>query len=286
MCIRDSPDSDRLTSSLVDAYKRGALQSGYDVRTIIIRDMEFNPNLKFGYKKRINLEPDLLMAIDEIKACEHMVWFHPLWWGSLPALLKGFIDRIQTENGHTKIIDYKTGGSITSSSLSFEEFNQVTEKKKKELFQLLCYSLIYLESNKKIKSVEPGLILLKSINSGTNVVRKKLSHRQYDSIFDLKNLSEFKLLVDELVEEIFEIVKQLNEKENVAFLLAEQNTNVALKYAHKGYILESGRVVMDGPAKELRENPDVKEFYLGLSGDKRKSYRDGRSYRRRKRWLN
>jgi branched-chain amino acid transport system ATP-binding protein len=93
-------------------------------------------------------------------------------------------------------------------------------------------------------------------------------------------------LAPQLVEEIFEIVKQLNEKESVAFLLAEQNTNVALKYAHKGYILESGRVVMDGPAKELRENPDVKEFYLGLSGDKRKSYRDGRSYRRRKRWLN
>ena len=126
--------------------------------------------------------------------------------------LKGFIDRIQTENGHTKIIDYKTGGSITSSSLSFEEFDQVTEKKKKELFQLLCYSLIYLESNKKIKSVEPGLILLKSIKSGTNVVRKKLSHRKYDSIFDLKNLSEFKLLVDGLVEEIFD--KNLNFESN------------------------------------------------------------------------
>ena len=87
LLIDAHPDSDRLTSSLVDAYKRGALQSGYDVRTITIRDMEFNPNLKFGYKKRINLEPDLLMAIDEIKACEHMVWFHPVWWGSLPCLL-------------------------------------------------------------------------------------------------------------------------------------------------------------------------------------------------------
>ena len=93
-------------------------------------------------------------------------------------------------------------------------------------------------------------------------------------------------LAPQLVEEIFEIVKQLNEKEGVSFLLAEQNTNVALRFAHFGYILESGRVVMDGPTSELRENPDVKEFYLGLSGDKRKSYRDGRSYRRRKRWLN
>tara|TARA_B100001057_G_C22721003_1_gene899695 strand:+ start:231 stop:1046 length:816 start_codon:yes stop_codon:yes gene_type:complete len=93
-------------------------------------------------------------------------------------------------------------------------------------------------------------------------------------------------LAPQLVEEIFEIVKKLNENEGVSFLLAEQNTNVALRFSHFGYILESGRVVMDGPAEELRENPDVKEFYLGLSGDKRKSYRDGRSYRRRKRWLN
>ena len=93
-------------------------------------------------------------------------------------------------------------------------------------------------------------------------------------------------LAPQLVEEIFGIVKQLNENEGVSFLLAEQNSNVALRFAHFGYILESGRVVMDGPAEDLRENPDVKEFYLGLSGDKRKSYRDGRSYRRRKRWLN
>ncbi len=92
-------------------------------------------------------------------------------------------------------------------------------------------------------------------------------------------------LAPQLVEEIFEIVKALNEKEGVSFLLAEQNTNVALKYAHFGYILESGRVVMDGPASELRENPDVKEFYLGMSEGGRKSFRDGRSYRRRKRWL-
>ena len=93
-------------------------------------------------------------------------------------------------------------------------------------------------------------------------------------------------LAPQLVEEIFQIVKDLNEKENVTFLLAEQNTNVALRYAHYGYILESGRVVMDGPAAELRENPDVKEFYLGMSDEGRKSFRNVRSYRRRKRWLN
>ena len=92
-------------------------------------------------------------------------------------------------------------------------------------------------------------------------------------------------LAPQLVEQIFEIVKKINEEEGVSFLLAEQNTNMALKYSHYGYILESGRVVMDGPAADLRENPDVKEFYLGVSDEGRKSFRDVRSYRRRKRWL-
>ena len=92
-------------------------------------------------------------------------------------------------------------------------------------------------------------------------------------------------LAPQLVEQIFEIVKAVNEGEGVTFLLAEQNTNVALRYAHYGYILESGRVVMDGEAAALRENPDVKEFYLGMSEEGRKSFRDVRSYRRRKRWL-
>ena len=92
-------------------------------------------------------------------------------------------------------------------------------------------------------------------------------------------------LAPQLVEEIFGIVKALNEQEGVSFLLAEQNTNVALRFAHYGYILESGRIVMDGPAAELRENPDVKEFYLGMAEEGRKSFRDVRSYRRRKRWL-
>lgn len=93
-------------------------------------------------------------------------------------------------------------------------------------------------------------------------------------------------LAPQLVEEIFEIVDNLNKKESVSFLLAEQNTNVALRFAQYGYILESGRVVMDGPAAELLGNPDVKEFYLGMSESGRKSFRDVRSYRRRKRWLN
>jgi branched-chain amino acid transport system ATP-binding protein len=92
-------------------------------------------------------------------------------------------------------------------------------------------------------------------------------------------------LAPQVVEEIFEIVKSLNDKEGVSFLLAEQNTNMALKYASYGYILENGRVVLDGEAHALRENEDVKEFYLGVAEGKRKSFRSGKHYKRRKRWL-
>ena len=92
-------------------------------------------------------------------------------------------------------------------------------------------------------------------------------------------------LAPQLVEEIFDIVDALNKNENVSFLLAEQNTMIALKYANYGYVLENGRVVMDGDAATLRDNEDVKEFYLGLNSSGRKSYRDTKNYRRRKRWL-
>ena len=92
-------------------------------------------------------------------------------------------------------------------------------------------------------------------------------------------------LAPQLVEQIFEIVKKINEQEGVTILLAEQNTNVALKYARYGYILENGRVVMEGEAESLRNNEDVKEFYLGLGGEGRQSFRDTKHYRRRKRWI-
>jgi branched-chain amino acid transport system ATP-binding protein len=92
-------------------------------------------------------------------------------------------------------------------------------------------------------------------------------------------------LAPQIVEEIFGIVKDLNEKEGVSFLLAEQNTHMALKLASYGYILENGRVVMDGDAQALADNADVKEFYLGISEGRRKSFREGKHYRRRKRWL-
>src|ERR671910_213607 len=88
-------------------------------------------------------------------------------------------------------------------------------------------------------------------------------------------------LAPQIVEEIFEIVKKLNEEQGVSFLLAEQNTNVALRFAKYGYILENGRVVLDGEASALRENEDVKEFYLGIAGDGRKSFKDVKHYKRR-----
>ena len=92
-------------------------------------------------------------------------------------------------------------------------------------------------------------------------------------------------LAPQIVEEVFEIVRDLNQKEGVTFLLAEQNTHMALKYADYGYIMESGRIVMDGAASDLASNEDVKEFYLGMGGAERKSFKDVKSYKRRKRWL-
>ncbi|MFZ1682030.1 MAG: ABC transporter ATP-binding protein [Rhizobiaceae bacterium] len=92
-------------------------------------------------------------------------------------------------------------------------------------------------------------------------------------------------LAPQLVEEIFEIVRKLNEEQGVSFLLAEQNTNIALRYAKYGYIMENGRIVLDGDAADLRENEDVKEFYLGVGGEGRKSFKDVKHYKRRKRWL-
>ncbi len=92
-------------------------------------------------------------------------------------------------------------------------------------------------------------------------------------------------LAPQIVEQIFEIVRAINQKERVSFLLAEQNTNMALKYATYGYILENGRIVLDGTADDLRGNADVKEFYLGIAGSDRKSFKDFKSYKRRKRWL-
>ena len=93
LLIDGHPNETRITSALMSAYRSGPEEAGYQVSQIVIRELAFEPNLQFGYKQRLELEPDLLAAIDAIKTCDHMVWFHPAWWGGLPALLKGFIDR-------------------------------------------------------------------------------------------------------------------------------------------------------------------------------------------------
>ena len=98
-------------------------------------------------------------------------------------------------------------------------------------------------------------------------------------------IKRFSIHLIKQLKKLPEIVKDLNQREGVSFLLAEQNTNIALRYADYGYVLENGRVVMDGEGKELRENEDVKEFYLGMGGSGRKNFRDVKNYRRRKRWL-
>ena len=94
LIINGHPDKNSFCFGIAVAYKKGALASGVQVKEIIIRDLEFNPNLEFGYEKRTELEPDLLAAWEKIKWADHLVWIHLVWWGGLPAITKGFIDRI------------------------------------------------------------------------------------------------------------------------------------------------------------------------------------------------
>jgi len=93
LLIDAHPDEGRFSSALLAAYEEGAKKTGFNVSRLTVRDLHFELNLKYGYEKRVELEPDLLAAIDALKACDHMVWFHPVWWGGVPALVKGFIDR-------------------------------------------------------------------------------------------------------------------------------------------------------------------------------------------------
>lgn len=92
--INGHPNNESFNFVLAEAYKKGAINSGAEIKEIIIRDLDFNPNLQFGYKKRIDLEPDLIKAWEIIQWADHLVWVHPVWWGGLPAVTKGFIDRL------------------------------------------------------------------------------------------------------------------------------------------------------------------------------------------------
>ena len=94
LLINGHPNNDSFCSALAEAYKKGALSEGAIVREIIVGELNFNPNLQFGYQKRAELEPDLVEAWEKIKWADHLVWVHPVWWGGLPAITKGFIDRV------------------------------------------------------------------------------------------------------------------------------------------------------------------------------------------------
>jgi len=94
LIINCHPNKLSFNFGLADAYKKGALEAGAEVKEIVVRDLKFNPNLDLGYQKRTDLEPDLLEAWEKIKWCDHMIWIHPVWWGGLPAIAKGFIDRL------------------------------------------------------------------------------------------------------------------------------------------------------------------------------------------------
>lgn len=94
LIINGHPNAESFNFGIAESYKNGALASGAQVETITIADLHFNPNLKFGYQKRTELEPDLLESWEKIKKADHLVWIHPVWWGGLPAITKGFIDRL------------------------------------------------------------------------------------------------------------------------------------------------------------------------------------------------
>jgi putative NADPH-quinone reductase len=124
LIINGHPNAESFNNGLFEAYKKGARTTGAEIREIVIKDLQFNPNLQFGYQKRTELEPDLLDAWEKIKWADHLVWVHPVWWGGLPAIMKGFIDRLflpgfvfqNRENSvwWDKLLTGKTGHIITT----------------------------------------------------------------------------------------------------------------------------------------------------------------------------
>lgn len=94
LIINGHPNKESFCFGLADAYKKGAVSTGAEVKEIVISELKFNPNLQFGYQKRTDLEPDLTESLEKIMWADHLVWIHPVWWGGLPAITKGFIDRV------------------------------------------------------------------------------------------------------------------------------------------------------------------------------------------------
>lgn len=94
LIINGHPDNESFNYGLSEVYKKGAENSNAEIKEINIRELNFNPNLKFGYRKRVELEPDLLDAQAKLKWADHLVWIYPIWWGSVPAIMKGFLDRV------------------------------------------------------------------------------------------------------------------------------------------------------------------------------------------------
>lgn len=94
LIINGHPNSDSFNFGIASAYRKGVELSGAEIQEIVIADLDFNPNLQFGYQKRTELEPDLLRSWEKIQWADHLVWIHPVWWGGLPAITKGFIDRL------------------------------------------------------------------------------------------------------------------------------------------------------------------------------------------------
>jgi putative NADPH-quinone reductase len=94
LIINGHPDKESFNHGLSEAYRKGAEKSNAEIKEIKIRELNFSPNLEFGYRKRTELEPDLLVAQEKLKWADHIVWFYPVWWGSVPAIMKGFLDRV------------------------------------------------------------------------------------------------------------------------------------------------------------------------------------------------
>jgi len=171
-------------------------------------------------------------------------------------------------------------GEVTKGEISFRG-DKVHDLSPNELVRRGCIQVMEGRHCFGHLSIEENLLTGAFTRKDGKAAIKADMEKVYMILLDEPSMG----LAPQLVEEIFDIVQQLNRDMGVSFLLAEQNTNIALRYATYGYIIESGRVVLDGTGDSLRDNSDVKEFYLGTGGEGRRSFRNVKHYKRRKRWL-